>query len=113
MKNRLEMSDAGMRRENPRREDTLKNYSVQDRKILRTRPKRDRDRSGPFCEIDSLSSVRLADMQSVFALPYPPRSILNHLIDVPLGSLSTRILNFLKALKASDLLFKIATHINL
>ena len=69
MKNRLEMSDAGMRRENKRREDTLKNYSVQDRIILRTGPKRDRDRSGPFCGTDGLGSVRLTDMRSVFALP--------------------------------------------
>ena len=70
MKNRLEMSDAGMRRENQRREDTLKNYSIQDRIILRTEPKQDRDRSGPFCGTDGLGCFWLTDMQSVFVVSY-------------------------------------------
>ena len=46
MKNRLEMSDAGMRGE---KRQYFKNYSVQDQIILRTGPKLDRDRFGPFC----------------------------------------------------------------
>ena len=32
----------------------------------------------------------------------PPRSVIKHLIVAPLDSLFARVLNFLKALKASD-----------
>ena len=42
----------------------------------------------------------------------PPRSVLEHLIFAPLDSLSARVLNFLKALKVSNLFFKIITRIN-
>ena len=36
----------------------------------RTGPKLDRDRSGPFCGTDGLSSVRSTNLRSVFGLPY-------------------------------------------
>ena len=38
--------------------------------VKRTRPKLDRDRSGPFCGTDNLGLVRSSNIWSVFALPY-------------------------------------------
>ena len=51
-----------------RREKSL--IQSKTKALIRTGPKLDRDRSGPFCGTDGLGSVWCSDLRSVFALPY-------------------------------------------
>ena len=57
-----QMREQGLRRE--------KMLLSKTEALIRTGPKLDGDRSGPFCGTDSLGLVRSSDIRSVFALPY-------------------------------------------
>ena len=51
--------------------------------------------------------------ENSFEVNSSPQQLFKNYIHAPLDSVSTRVLNFLKALMAFDLFLKIATHINL
>ena len=52
-------------------------------------------------------------LENFFEENFPPQSVLKHLINAALDSLSARVLNFLKAPNTSEFFLKIVTHINI